>query len=133
MIFNLLYNFHQTLLLLKYVTEVNKFGIPGKLLPSGASLYTFSLKRKKWCKKWQWFFSTFYLKQLKFCFEAETILRTFSARLGTVDTCVQVDTPYLQKRESFSKKQEVLIGCLILTFMKKLLLSKTIQCPFDFT
>ena len=44
---NLLQIFHQTLLLLKYFTKVKRFGIVGKLLPSGASLYTFSSNDKK--------------------------------------------------------------------------------------
>ena len=40
-IFNLLYTFPDHLLLFKYFTKLNKFGIVGKLLPSGASIYTF--------------------------------------------------------------------------------------------
>ena len=39
--------FHQPQLFLKHFTELKKFGIFRKVLPSGPSLYTFSLKRRK--------------------------------------------------------------------------------------
>ena len=43
MIFYLLRTFHQPALLLKEYTKLKNFDTVGKLLPSGASLYAFSL------------------------------------------------------------------------------------------
>ena len=64
--FNLLCTFHQPSLPFKEFTKVNKFGNVEKWLPSVASFYTFSLKRKKWTwKKWQWVLHNFYLKGLQ--------------------------------------------------------------------
>ena len=61
-----MYAFNQYSLLFNEFTKLNKFGIIGKLLASGASLYTFSLKRKKWIwREWQWVFLSFYLKGLQ--------------------------------------------------------------------
>ena len=78
-----------------------------KWLQSGASLYTFSVtaKTRSW-RKWQWVFSTFYLKGLQseffvaksfnilwlriynFCFKSETILKAFNARRLTLSSCL---------------------------------------------
>ena len=91
----------------KEFTKLNKFGIIGELLPSGASLYTFSLKRKKnefgkGDNKFPFsplylkglrsgflvtkIFSSFLLRVYNFCFKTEIISRAFNARLGMFGT-----------------------------------------------
>ena len=139
-----MYAFFQTSLLFNYFTKVNKFGILGKFLPSGTWLYTFSLKRQKCCcKKWQWVFSTFHLKELQsgsiasfsffwlriqnFCFKSENISRAFDAGLGAVVTF----TMFTKTRE-FQQKAGGFIMLLNFTLHKNLLLPKTIQFNFDF-
>ena len=122
-----MYVFHQASLLFKYFTKVNKFGILGKLLPSGALLYTFSLKRKKWyCKKWQWVFSTSFLVKLKFFLTTNI---KFLFRCGNYFKSFQCKIRYswhfhyIKQNNGFlAKNSEVLMCCFILNFMKDLLL-----------
>ena len=61
-----MFPFYQPSLPFKEFAKLSKFGIVGKWLPSGASLYNISLKRNNGSlKKWQWVTSTFYLKGLQ--------------------------------------------------------------------
>ena len=49
--FQFVMHFSPTFVTFQILTKLSKFGIVGKLLPSGALLYIFSVKRKKWSRK----------------------------------------------------------------------------------
>ena len=78
----LLCTFPQLSLPFKEFIKLNKFGIVRKWLLRGASICTFSPKRKKeiW-KKWQLIFSTFYLKDSQSGFLATKSFNFFWLRI----------------------------------------------------
>ena len=145
MIFDLLLTFHQTLELFKYFTNFNKFGIIGKLPPSGGKENTMvylKIKNKKLMllkmamsflnllskRAIIWIFSRlefFLIANIKLLFRSRNYINSFQRKIGY--SCHFL---HFFKNEGFIANGRFMGG---LNFMEKLLLPETIQCRFIFT